>query len=190
MATSKAARLYFAYGSNLSLTQMKSRCPSSTYHSFGFLPNYKWIIGERGYANVVRTAPEEQCEVFGMLYTLEISDEENLDIAEGVPYAYYKRELAIIVATKDDEGKNLDLKEVTALVYVDERRLGEGVCKEEYVHRMNRGIRDAKSKGMQDAWVKRYIRPFVREEDVPDDREVEDPFHPSKSEESYEEEGY
>jgi hypothetical protein len=55
--TSPKPRLYFAYGSNLSLTQMSSRCPTSTYHSFGILHNYRWIIGERGYANVVSSPP-------------------------------------------------------------------------------------------------------------------------------------
>jgi len=174
---------------------MRSRCPTSKYHSFGFLPNYKWIIGERGYANVIKTPPPTDNQesptpehvVYGMLYVLEDQDEENLDIAEGVPYAYYKRELDIELVSKDSENGGQVVK---ALVYVDERRLGEGICKEEYVHRMNRGIRDAKSKGLEDEWVRRYIRPFVREEEVTDDGEVEDPFHPSKSEETYDEEGY
>ena len=71
---------------------MASRCPTSTYHSsFGVLRGYRWIIGDRGYANVVKTQDEHV--VYGMLYTLEPEDEALLDRAEGVPYAYLKREL-------------------------------------------------------------------------------------------------
>ena len=136
---------------------------------------------------MIKTPPTGAAKhvVYGMLYTLEPPDEENLDIAEGVPDAYIKRELAIHLESKDGErdGKekrNVDVKGevVKALVYVDEKRLGEGVCVEEYVARINRGVRDAKSKGMKEWYVRKYIRPVVREEDVPDDGEVEDPFHP------------
>jgi gamma-glutamylcyclotransferase len=182
---------------------MASRCPTSKYHSFGVLKGYKWIIGERGYANVIKmpdvkdkVAKEEQHVVQGMLYTLSERDEEALDVAEGVPFAYLKRDLDIELISRDagengGEGRRRGGagEVVKALVYVDERRLGEGVCKEEYVARMNRGIRDAVGKGMEEGWVRRYVRPFVREEDVPDDGKVEDPFHPSNVE-AYEEDGY
>jgi gamma-glutamylcyclotransferase len=48
-------------------------------------------------------------------------------------------------------------KLVKALVYVDVARPGKGVCKEEYVKRMNRGIRDAVSKGMPESYVEGVI---------------------------------
>jgi gamma-glutamylcyclotransferase len=172
---------------------MKSRCSTSTYHSFGFLKGYKWIIGERGYANVVKTKDEDV--VYGMLYALQPEDEKLLDIAEGVPRAYFKRELDIQLVSVADENRSVDLGEpngeiVKALVYVDERRLGEGVCKEEYVARINRGIKDAMEKGMERWYVEKVIRRFVRDEDVPNG-EVEDPFHPEKMEVNgmYEDEG-
>ena len=71
-------------------------------------------------------------------------------------------------------------KLVIALVYVDVARPGEGVCKEEYVGRMNRGIRDAVGKGMPESYVEKVLRPFVREEEVKGEGELEDPFHPDK----------
>ena len=70
--------LYFAYGSNLSLTQMSSRCPSSTYHSFGVLKGYRWVIGPRGYANVVQTNEEEEEVGYGMVYQITSEDERKL----------------------------------------------------------------------------------------------------------------
>ncbi|GJC95769.1 AIG2 family protein [Colletotrichum higginsianum IMI 349063] len=50
-------RLYFAYGSNLSPTQMALRCPSSVPVGLAHLPDYTFIINSRHYANVVRVAP-------------------------------------------------------------------------------------------------------------------------------------
>ncbi|KAK6208054.1 AIG2 family protein [Colletotrichum tabaci] len=47
-------RLYFAYGSNLSPTQMALRCPSSVPVGLAHLPDYTFIINSRHYANVVR----------------------------------------------------------------------------------------------------------------------------------------
>ena len=202
---------------------MASRCPTSSHHSFGVLRGYRWIIGERGYANIiksivssgVKTSPlgdqrkadgqegvregldKEEMDgedaVYGMLYSLEEKDEENLDVAEGVPYAYVKRELDVDLLSREDgreEGGEGGPGSVKALVYVDEKRLGEGVCREEYVARMNRGIRDAMGKGMGKTYVEKVLRPFVREEKVGE--VMRDPFHPETfeaSEEFYETEG-
>lgn len=46
-------RLYFAYGSNLALSQMEMRCPSSPYVAPARLKNWRWQINKRGYANIV-----------------------------------------------------------------------------------------------------------------------------------------
>jgi gamma-glutamylcyclotransferase len=196
MATQTSPRLYFAYGSNLSLSQMASRCPTSTYKSLALLHNYKWVIGPRGYANVIYTPPSsslpsyspshsltegsegEEDIVYGLLYTLEPEDEALLDRAEGVPNAYTKHDLDIEIVFPD-KGTGEEEKEVVkALVYVDEKRKGTGVCKKEYVGRMNRGIRDAVEKGMPKSYVENVLRKWVREEDVGD--EVGDPFHPGQ----------
>lgn len=45
---------YFAYGSNMSTTQMLERCPSSTVIGLAYLHGYEWLINERGYANIAR----------------------------------------------------------------------------------------------------------------------------------------
>jgi hypothetical protein len=173
-------RLYFAYGSNLSLSQMASRCPTSTYHALGILHNYKWIIGPRGYANVLssRPTPHSQQEdlVYGLLYTLQPPDEALLDRAEGVPLSYTKHVLDVELVVPGKEAK----ERVKALVYVDEVRIGTGVCKEEYVARMNRGIRDAVEKGMPGSYVEGVLRKWVRDVEVADGEEVGDPFHPGQ----------
>ncbi|KAF8915928.1 condensin complex subunit SMC2 [Mucidula mucida] len=96
--------LYFAYGSNLSVTQMIARCQynpsvSAKPLAVAHLPNWTWIINQRGYANVV--PPSLQLDsllseatttndvlpstgVYGLLYAMDPEDEQSLDIYEGV----------------------------------------------------------------------------------------------------------
>ncbi|KAK1535282.1 AIG2 family protein [Colletotrichum paranaense] len=57
MASSNPPRLYFAYGSNLSPTQMSLRCPASTPLGLAHLPDHTFIINARRYANVVPNGP-------------------------------------------------------------------------------------------------------------------------------------
>jgi hypothetical protein len=113
--------------------------------------------------------------VYGLLYTLEAEDEALLDRAEGVPRAYTKHLLDVEIVSSSPEAEKQVVK---ALVYVDLVRTGTGVCKEEYVGRMNKGIRDAVEKGMPREYVESVLRKWVPDEDVGDD--VGDPFHPKK----------
>ena len=115
--------LYFAYGSNLSLTQMHSRCPSSEYVGVARLHGYRWIVNTRGFANVVEC---QGSEVYGLLYQLTEIDEAKLDECEGVPFAYEKEVMKVEI-WRTREGVVVDMKEkekwkgecVEVLVYVD-----------------------------------------------------------------------
>lgn len=102
----KKKTIYFAYGSNLWQHQMHQRCPSSKFLGIVRLKGFKWIIYQRGFANIVEvdshkeeegTEKEEEKEegdyrnqVWGMMYSLEEEDEKLLDEREGVPVAYRK----------------------------------------------------------------------------------------------------
>ncbi len=162
-ASNKTPTLYFAYGSNLWLKQMALRCPSSTYLGLARLSHWRWIINHRGYANVV---PSDGDEVWGMIYALPTADEESLDVNEAVPVAYGKQMLRAEVwfETKGKSGDTVQAgKQETVLCYVDDQRVEEDKPKQEYVHRMNMGIRDALGKGMPQAFVHKYLRPFIPE---------------------------
>lgn len=111
-------QLYFAFGSNLSHTQMRQRCISAPEISakplaVARLDGWRWIITERGYANVIpvqgfddyflaqnietsdrravlnaqdeTTSHEEH--VYGIIYAMTPSDEGLLDGYEGVDYS-------------------------------------------------------------------------------------------------------
>ncbi|EKV11383.1 Butirosin biosynthesis, BtrG-like [Penicillium digitatum] len=98
--------LYFAYGSNLSPSQMKARCRINPTHSatpvaIAILPQWRWLICEAGYANVLpppgRRVANQDSEtaqkipisgsedaVYGVLYQMDVGDERILDGYEGV----------------------------------------------------------------------------------------------------------
>lgn len=99
--------LYFAYGSNLSLDQMRVRCPHSRYIGRARLPDYRWQINQRGFANVV---PEPGSFVEGLCYILTFTDEARLDRNEGVPVAYEKiyKEVEVFPATAALYGRDVD----------------------------------------------------------------------------------
>ncbi|KAI2614943.1 hypothetical protein GGR54DRAFT_615413 [Hypoxylon sp. NC1633] len=117
--TGDSGVVYFAYGSNLSTTQMSKRCPTSKPIGLALLPDWKWLINQRGYANIVPFKssmsavtdipskkpdmhPEEKkaighLGVYGVLYRLDPSDGKTLDRFEGVPWAYQKQLLDVFV---------------------------------------------------------------------------------------------
>jgi gamma-glutamylcyclotransferase (GGCT)/AIG2-like uncharacterized protein YtfP len=77
--------LYFAYGSNLSLKQMRHRCPGAKPLRKHRLAGYRLVL--RGVANI-EPAPGEHCE--GAIYEVTPECEAVLDSFEGVPTLYDK----------------------------------------------------------------------------------------------------
>lgn len=91
MTSSKDGTFYFAYGSNLSPSQMSLRLPadprSSEPVAVARLDAHAWIICERGYANVVAQPETDEATdenvVWGLVYNLSAVDEARLDMFEG-----------------------------------------------------------------------------------------------------------
>ena len=59
-ASNTADGYYFAYGSNMSKTQMLERCPSAHFRGVAILDGWEWIINERGFANVVQLDDDDE----------------------------------------------------------------------------------------------------------------------------------
>ena len=142
---------------------MRLRCPLSTYKGVGRLASYRWIINGRGYANVVPSQDNHDV-VYGLIYNLTAVDETDLDINEGVPYAYTKETMAVEFWASKDRAK-VDVTQQgeirNMLVYIDRKRTKDAKPKEEYVHRMNRGIADAVAMGVPSNYVEDVMRPFI-----------------------------
>jgi gamma-glutamylcyclotransferase (GGCT)/AIG2-like uncharacterized protein YtfP len=74
---------YFAYGSNLYVDQMRTRCPHAQVMRSGKLEGYKLIFRE--YADVTKN---KHSVVHGMLYKVKASDIDALNTYEGYPFKY------------------------------------------------------------------------------------------------------
>jgi gamma-glutamylcyclotransferase len=155
---------------------MDLRCPTSDYLGVARLNGYKWIINERGYANVVEVKDSEteypisgdekyENVVFGLVYLLQPDDEVALDKNEGVPIAYTKENL-VCEFWPSKHGNPVDVQhdvstEKKMLVYIDRNRITDSKPKREYIVRMNNGIKDAIEKGIPEAYVKAVMRRFI-----------------------------
>ncbi|KAG6089984.1 hypothetical protein E4U15_000625 [Claviceps sp. LM218 group G6] len=191
------AKYYFAYGSNLHMKQMHRRCPNSKYVGFGRLPNFRWQINERGFANVVAAAGHW---VDGLVYEIDDGDENKLDISEGVSKGAYEKMLMPVVVRMaccslyrrpvswvvarggPSEARNkaqhvhwknraagasastsVMRRTSNALVYISLDHVQDSGPRDEYVGRINRGLKDAVSLGMEEDYIRNCIRPFVPE---------------------------
>jgi hypothetical protein len=184
MTPSISPTIYFGYGSNLWLHQMTTRCPTSTYLGVARLPNYHWIINDRGYANVVESADEQNTSsssygdvVFGLVYSLRAEDEKRLDKNEGVPVAYTKETLECDFWPSDtehkvDTGKDPEKKR-GMLVYIDRNRVSPDTPRDEYVYRMNQGIADAVKLGVPEGYVRDVMRKYIPAEEEDEGKEAE-----------------
>lgn len=183
-SSSSKLTLYFGYGSNLWLEQMATRCPHSHYLGIARLPNYTWLINDRGYANVVECSNStsnsssevdyKNC-VYGMVYSLTPSDEARLDVNEGVPVAYTKEYLSCdFWSAASEKHKKVDTSlpptetSKPLLVYIDRQRTSPSTPREEYVYRMNRGIHDALECGVPEEYVKEVMRGYIPSDDDED----------------------
>ena len=138
---------YFGYGSNLSKEQMAIRCPESKYYASGTLSGYSWLINARGYASIT---PSESEFVLGEVFTLSQQDIDYLDIYESVEEGMYLKSNLTIETSKGT---------IDCLVYIASDST-PGIPQEEYIERINLGI---KSANLPDDYVQKAIRPFIPE---------------------------
>ena len=138
---------YFGYGSNLSKEQMAIRCPESKYFTSGKLSDYSWLINARGYASI---KPSEGEFVLGEIFTLSQQDVNYLDIYESVEEDMYSKSNLSVETSKGT---------IDCLVYIASDST-PGIPQEEYIQRINLGI---KSANLPDDYVQKAIRPFVPE---------------------------
>ena len=80
--------LYFAYGSNLNLFQMKRRCKDSVFLKKYELKGYK--LNFRSKYRAADIEKNKNSLVPGALYEISKSDEKKLDVYEDYPILYKK----------------------------------------------------------------------------------------------------
>ena len=102
-------KLYIAYGSNLSVEQMAQRCPDARIVGMAALKDWKLCF--RIHSDI---EPCEGSVVPVLVWEISKRDEKNLDLYEGYPSYYVKKELEIEM--KDLDGRHPE--KVTAMAYV------------------------------------------------------------------------
>ncbi|KAI1196064.1 hypothetical protein F5X97DRAFT_224437 [Nemania serpens] len=178
---------YFAYGSNLHVTQMANRCPASIFKGKGVLSGYRWQINERGVANVVKSSGDS---VEGLIYLVNRKDEKSLDRSEGVSRGFYQKQLLSVAfepnknfmdcqsfevaqlivqsdesspgyaKTREDRNSNKNIK---ALVYISENYTSDGIIRKEYIQRIQNAMVDAEILGVSRSFFSKYVIPFLDE---------------------------
>ena len=100
-------KLYFAYGANLNVPSMRSRCPDAVQIQPFHLRN--WQLAFSGVATI---RPRSGAFVAGALWAISDVDERNLDTFEGWPWLYRKEiicsdglEFMVYVMNSDQPGE-------------------------------------------------------------------------------------
>jgi len=124
--------LYFAYGSNICLDQMRRRCPNARPLGVAVLPYHGLAFA--GFSAswggaVAHVVPHPTREVPGVIYELSVADLRALDRAEGVPLAYRRTLRRVVDETGAEHVVHVYLHQSTE----------PGTPTEEYLRQILRG---------------------------------------------------
>lgn len=88
-------RYYLAYGSNLNVQQMLYRCPTARIIGTSMIRNYQLLFKGSKTGSYLTIEPNEGSNVPVAVWEVQEADERRLDIYEGYPTFYYKKELHV-----------------------------------------------------------------------------------------------
>ncbi len=86
--------MYFAYGSNINMRQMKQRCPSAEFYAKAILREYQLafpLFSEKWGGGVAGICSKKGGHVEGVVYEMSEEDLKKLDKFEGVDKGLYHR---------------------------------------------------------------------------------------------------
>lgn len=101
-------KYYLAYGSNLNIEEMKSRCPFAKLVGSTIIPNYRLAFKGTKQIAYLTIEPCEGSIVPVGIYEITEVDEANLDYYEGIPTLYSKQNIKV----------TLNNQEIEAIVYI------------------------------------------------------------------------
>ena len=134
--------VYFAYGSNMSLSQMARRCPGAVCRGNASLAGYDFLINCRGFGTII---PDPQATVHGLLWTLTDPDIASLDVYEGIAVGHYR---------KEHLAANFGGEEVVAMIYIATDP-SPGVPESAYIERI---VEAATARGFPADYVRRLAK--------------------------------
>ena len=125
------SKKYIAYGSNLSVRQMTHRCPDARIIGMAAIQDWKLVF--RTHATIEPTAGRV---VPVLIWEISDRDEKNLDLYEGCPTYYYKRDFLLPVWGLNGRRKKLRRNCIGYILH-EYRMLGEPG--EDYFDLLDRG---------------------------------------------------
>jgi hypothetical protein len=125
-------KYYLAYGSNLNIDEMKSRCPFAKPVGASVIKDYRLIYKGTKQVSYLTIEPCEGSIVPVGVYEITPMDEANLDFYEGIPTLYSKHTITI----------SLYGKEIEAIVYIMNPNFSYHLPSESYVYRCLQGYRN------------------------------------------------
>lgn len=130
-------KIYFAYGSNLSLDQMSYRCPHGIPIAKGFIEDYRLKFKGSGSGSYLTIEPAEGFRVPVVCWEIDEVDERHLDAYEGCPRFYYKKEITVHVESLFDGFE----ASVVGIVYIMHEDRLNGVPSDQYFETCAEGYR-------------------------------------------------
>lgn len=123
---------YFAYGSNLHAPQMRERCPNAVAIGRATLHQHRlaFVGHSSGWGGGVATVQPGRGSVQGVLWELSAMDLEALDLYEGAPTHYIRRQMEVLDYLR---------RPVQAFVY-EARSQSPTAPSERYVNQIARGM--------------------------------------------------
>lgn len=138
-------KYYLAYGSNINVQQMQWRCPTAKVVGTAYINNYQLLFrgSKTGAYLTIEPAPGHTVPV--VVWRIDQDCEHALDMYEGFPQFYIKREFVI---TKNDQP-------LPAFAYVMRSDRPLGIPRREYVETCLAGYRQFKfnAKYLQEAFT-------------------------------------
>lgn len=127
---------YFAYGSNLSIAQMRQRCPDAKRRTSARLPNYKLVFTGRSRSQNGGTATIQLHKgehVLGGVYEIDAKCLRELDRYEGYPTVYDRMNVIVF----SDLGDAIE-----AVAYYKKDRAPEEAPAPQYLSAIRKGYED------------------------------------------------
>ena len=125
--------LYAAYGSNLNKFQMQHRCPDAEVVTTGVLKGYRLMYKGSKTGSYLTVEKDAKSDVPVAIWRVSDKDLHRLDIYEGYPTFYYRKQMLIPCA---------DGKKHRALIYIMHEDRPLGIPSSYYIETCERGYDD------------------------------------------------
>lgn len=121
--------LYVAYGSNLNIPQMRTRCLQARVYGVGRIEGYRLVFKALGAFAFATIEPSVDEYVPVVVWEIDRIDENNLDRYEGCPVHYYKEMIEVSIGNE----------KIEAMVYLMNQKARYAMPSKSYLETIEEG---------------------------------------------------